>query len=93
MQRVVTVGRFGTKTANAGRFDQPVWAVKVYEGRPRQRDGVKTWRLVETVESIPTRSGRQPSQRFMDEARAYAESVGLPFRPHVTYGDIVEPID
>lgn len=86
---VVTVGRFGSRMAKCGnQITVPVWAVKVYEARPRISDGKWTYRLSFIVPGTG-RAGSRPSRSLVNTAKGYAFSNGLPFVAGVTYGDLV----
>jgi hypothetical protein len=86
---VVTVGRFGSRLAKCGnQIIVPVWAIKVYEGRPRKTDGKWTYRLKWTVPGT-ARAGSRPSRSLVNKAKGYAFDNGYAFVAGVTYGDLV----
>ena len=84
---IATVARHGTKMAGYrvpghGHFSCPIWIAAIYEARPRQRDGVWTWRRVRhPAINEGTRAGRVPSDRFEGVVRAAANAAGLPYVP------------
>ena len=80
-RRVATVARWGSATAN--RY--PLWCGAVYEARRRVRDGVLTWRRVESFGG--TRSGWRPSGLFVRQLKAVAE---YPWMDDVRHGTEVE---
>ena len=84
--KVVTVGRAGNRRAATGRgFSVPVWAIKLYEAKPRKKDGVYTYRLSLSWGQV---SGKKPSARLLAEAEDYATNSGVPFLNHVAHGDV-----
>jgi len=85
--QVVTVGRAGNRMAATGRgFSVPVWAIKMYEAKPRKKDGVYTYRLSLSWGHV---SGKKPSARLLTEAVDYATELGVPFVNHVAHGDVL----
>ena len=76
--RIVTCGRSPGFHA-CGYY----YATKVYEARPRKKDGVLTWRLVETLNIIPCGDRRMrgdfPSPAALKLARTHAKENGLPY--------------
>jgi len=71
--KAVTVGVTGS--CRAGPYKHmPVYGIKVYEARPRKKDGVFTWKLEKVVE---TRSGHGISKKFTQLAVKYALEHGL----------------
>ena len=89
--RAITVGRVGQRLirfayGNGQRGSCYLWGVKEYELRPRKKDGVYTWRL---VDSWSTRSGHRPSAVLIKEGEDYAEARGLPFVEDIVHGTVV----
>jgi len=93
MQQVVTVARDGQRCANVRRggvrLSFPVWIIAVYEARPRKRDGVVTWRRVESY-GPSVACARGPSSALVERAVAFALDTGLPFAACVRHGDVVQ---
>ena len=93
MQQVVTVARDGARCANIKRggvrLSFPVWTVAVYEARARKRDGVVTWRRVESY-GPSVACARGPSDALVERARSFALDTGLPFARKVRHGDVVQ---
>ena len=80
-QRIVTVGRAGSKCANVRvsprlTLSFPLWQIKVYETFTNKK-GVLKWKLVERIGT--TRASYQPSQKLLNEAKSYASTCSLPF--------------
>jgi hypothetical protein len=71
-EQVVTVGRYGAKTT--GYY--PIWSMKTYCATKNSR-GQLQWILQDCVGR--SRSGKFPSDKFLREAREFAESKGLRF--------------
>lgn len=72
---VVTVGRYGSATANTGKFSYAIWTTKIYRAERRKRDGVLTWRLHAMLRSHAT-AGREITGPMIARARAEAEDRG-----------------
>jgi len=83
-ERVCCCGR-DTWSAPSTRWSY--WTGKVYEAKARRRDGLLTWRLVDTYGG--TRSGREPSAKFRAELRAKAPHPWSDAPVH--HGDMVLP--
>ena len=86
--KVVTVARDGAKSARVGRLSFPVWVIAVYESKPRVRDGVVTWRRIQSIGQ--SKSGKHPSNKLISEAEAYAEAVDLRFESGIRHGQRIE---
>lgn len=80
----VTVGRVGSSMPRVRNISLKVFGIKVYKLQKRQKDGLYTWRL---VDSFGTRTGTHLSERLLKEAKDFAESKGWPFM-WVTHGDV-----
>ncbi len=85
MMRIVTAGRYGSQVWAAVRggvtLHGPLFAVKVYEARPRTKDGIVTWRLVRTL-----KTSFSVKSTAVKKAQKYAETKKLLFLPEVTHG-------
>lgn len=82
MTRIVTVGRYGARMATTrkgtARLSFPLYAVKVYEARPRM-DGKLTYRLVETLDDTATACKGGPTMSMIEKGFKAADRLGLPF--------------
>lgn len=87
--RVVTCGR--SKGFHACGY---YYATKVYEARPRKKDKVLTWRLVETLNEIACGDrrirGDFPSPAALKLARTHAKENGLLYIPQCSANAEVE---
>jgi len=84
---VVTVGRHGSSMASVrGRLSFPIWAAKLYRAVPRKKDGVYTWRLIDSGVGGLSRSGRVPSGKFIREVQEWARDNGYQFVENVVHG-------
>jgi hypothetical protein len=75
-EQVVTVGRYGAKTT--GYY--PIWSIKTYCATKNSR-GKLHWILQDHIGR--SRSGKFPSDRFLREAKEFAERKGLRFVDNV----------
>ena len=87
-RRIVTVSRYGAAMARVGSLNFPIFAVSVYEAKPRKKDGVWTWRLSAYVSGTDTACKSEPSTKLCNRAREYAAKHGLPFEYGVRHGDL-----
>lgn len=82
-QKVITVGRFGSKCANfksgGVRFSVPVWIGKEYIAK-RNRFGEMKWFYNGTIVN-ETIASKYPSQTYTDKIKAMASED----RPFVNY--------
>ena len=73
--RVCTVARDGSRMAGVGTMHWPIWIGGIYEAKRRVRDGVLTWRRVDSFGD--TRSGNSPRAKFVAELKAAATPPDL----------------
>jgi len=85
--KAITVGRFGSKMAavrtkwTGQTLHFPLYSVKLYEARPRQRDGKVTWRFVEHLSESHSWEPTVETWAHEEAARQ-----GLPFMANLTHG-------
>jgi hypothetical protein len=88
--KAVTVGRAGRDTATVYKggvaLHFPVWAAKLYELRPRRRDGKKSWRFVARVAELDTLTGPEPPAALVKAAQDYARRNGMEYLDGVVQG-------
>lgn len=84
-REIVTVGRYGSRTAGAHVF---LYTTKVYRAVRRRRDGAITWRLASELRGHKT-AGKGITGPMRARALAFAIERGLPFADGVTYGQVV----
>jgi hypothetical protein len=80
--RVVTVGALSSSLCHGDVW----WCVKVYQSKPRKKDGVYTWRLCQPLGKggWGLRSG--VPEKILQDGRAYAADLQLPFREGIKQG-------
>lgn len=90
----VSVGRYGSKWATLRRGGKTLsfamYVVKIYEKKPRQSDGVVTWRLFKNIDHTARSGTNGPSDRLLDVGEAIANSMGLDFDLSLRHGQKVE---
>ncbi len=86
-KRVVTVGRYGSRTAGTGGgCSVGVWTTKIYMAT-RRRDGLLTWRLLVEIDAHST-SGRKATGPMVARAKAAAAERGIEYVGSCLHGEV-----